>query len=350
MFKVNTSHEHSKEKQGETYQELLPQIQSIMDSILGDPTNLITPFWLEKITQLSWDWKGFIPWDFTKHHVISWTMFTGWNDYNTTELEWLKTQIPKQDLINLITESAIGDPAVIGGAYRTSGNTVHHAYHLTKFAKETGCDLASVGTVVEWGGGYGNVAKLMKRINICVAYVIVDIKCFAVLQWIYLSAILGKHNVNLITPDNPTIKPGIINIIALGLLDTIKDLKADLFLSTWALSESPKTCHDWLQQHNYFGARYYLTAHQGACGAFPLADQLTKTVKEIPGATIYSQEIEHLPGNFYTFAVLPKPKEESVSEDCHDSCNECPDIEQEAAEMDEQAAANEEREVPESAQ
>ena len=153
-------------------------------------------------------------------------------------------------------------------------------------------------TVVEWGGGYGNMAKIFKRLNSTPStYIIVDTPLFSCIQWLYLATILGEESVNLLQGPEDTIRAEKINLLPICFVDRHK-INADLFMSTWALSESSKYSQDYVLDHEWFNAKHLLLAYQDSRDDFPEAERVGEIAAN-NGAII--EDIEFLPGNHYAF-------------------------------------------------
>ena len=119
------------------------------------------------------------------------------------------------------------------------------------------------------------MSKIFLRINPESTYCIVDTPLFCSLQWLYLSSIYGESRLNLISNSKHRIKPKKINIVPVGLASQIPQ-RADLFVSTWGLSESSQKCVDLVISKNWFSARHILLALQKGGEKFPAADKLNK--------------------------------------------------------------------------
>jgi hypothetical protein len=100
---------------------------------------------------------------------------------------------------------------------RYSMNLIHQAYHLTQWENATGKRIEALDTIVEFGGGYGAMALLCKRMGFSGKYIIYDLPEFSLLQEYYLSQFGMLDN----TEWNPKRKP--------------KDV--DLFMALYSLSE-----------------------------------------------------------------------------------------------------------------
>lgn len=122
----------------------------------------------------------------------------------------------------LLQEPTFGNPPLKTIDYWVmSPNSVQHLYHLVYWQTETGKNLDDVERVVEWGGGYGSLARIFKRINPGVDYTIIDTPTYSTLQRWYFSRAC---------PDL------FFTLVPVGSFDPTR--WCDLFVSTWALSES----------------------------------------------------------------------------------------------------------------
>lgn len=167
----------------------------------------------------------------------------------------------------LALEDPVGDPPVTllpGTDIATSANTVHHLHHLLRFEDVTGRQISDFDTVVEWGGGYGNLAKIVLRLHGgSPTYVLIDTPVFTVIQWLYLASVMGPDSVVLQTEDDFSLTPGVVNVVPIGLVANLT-VEADLFISTWALNESTPAAQEFVVDSRWFGADALLVAmHEG---------------------------------------------------------------------------------------
>lgn len=159
-----------------------------------------------------------------------------------------------------LLEDTVGSPTLLESKWLTSHNTILHLYHMARYVEATGASLDDLRTVVEWGGGYGNFAKVMARVSpVERTYVIVDLPIFSCLQHAYLKATLGDAAVHMVT-ESEGVKEGRVNTVPLGLVDRVP--QCDLFVSTWALTESAGPAQQHVVQKDWFGASRLLIGGQ----------------------------------------------------------------------------------------
>lgn len=215
------------------------------------------------------------------------------------QLHYLQTCVPHAQLTEWVRENAVGGPRLRCPELMTSHNALHQAYHLALFRERIAPDLASINTVIEWGGGYGRMALTFRRWAPQPAtYIIIDTALLASLQWLYLSAVLEPAAVVLVDGEGARICPGRINIVPLGRLRDLDRIRCDLFLSTWALSESPAVMQDWVVERSWYGARHLLLAY-GSSNELVSTESRVGRLAEEAGATLVP--CEYVPHSAYAF-------------------------------------------------
>ena len=210
-------------------------------------------------------------------------------------MSFLEKSIPKKELFKFLQEDYVGIPTLINSLYLTSPNGIHHLYHLVKFQEKTKTNFDEMNTIIEWGGGYGNMAKLLKRMVPKVTYIIIDLPLMSCLQWIYLATIFGETSINLLDNINKKIKKGKINLLPVCFL-RYYDLNADIFIATWSLNESSKYAQDYVGSLNFFNAKHLLLAYHKISQKLPDSGRIGEIAK-VHGAVIIP--IEFLPGHYY---------------------------------------------------
>ena len=261
--------------------------------------NLILPVWDEWNKTLEANILPIPPISFLKTPVIMHTMFVGYDKFYSHEISFLETELSPDKLKDFLREDSIGEPPITTEYQEvlTSYNTVHHLHHLVKFFAHTKCSPRDVNCVVEWGGGYGNLAKLFKRMkgNENLTYIIIDTPLFSCLQWLYLGSILGEDKVNLIDDLSKSLVEGKINLLPLNFLDNYPiSNDVDLFISTWALSECSDFAQNYVINHQWFNAKHLLLAyHLGDGVEFPFASRVEELAISGGAST---EEINFIPG------------------------------------------------------
>lgn len=152
----------------------------------------VRPDWVARNLELERHLLPVPPVDFLRHPAIRYQMFVD-ERVVAHELPFIRRRLPDD---HLLAEDPIGDPPTTtlpDSGVRTSSNTVHQLFHLLRYEETTGRQLGDIGTVVEWGGGFGSLMRLLVRRHggqpTCVIF---DTPIFSAVQWLYLSAVLGE--------------------------------------------------------------------------------------------------------------------------------------------------------------
>ncbi len=163
----------------------------------------------------------------------------------------------------LLLEDFVGLPIISDAQFMTSANRAHHASHLAYYAKLTGKKFWDANSVVEWGGGYGNMARIVRRLNPTMTYVIVDLPELLALQYVYLGTLEGLANINIVASERDSVAIGKINLIPSELLLAEKfRLKCEAFISTWALTECPRYIQQYVREKKFFSAKeVFIASH-----------------------------------------------------------------------------------------
>ncbi len=269
-----------------------------------DYSEFIVHQWHKNMLEIEKYFLNNYSFSFLNHSVIKATMFMyTYKKWKNIQKALILRFLTKNKAKEILREYNIGKPLLNDIEYVTSGNNIHHLYHLIKFFKETGTKSSDINTIVEVGGGYGNMAKIYKKMNIESTYIIIDIPIFSYIQAVYLKTIYGKEAVHIVHNNDIYVKKGYINIIPLDkkILDLIDKVisNVDLFISTWALSESNEVMQNYIKNTDYFNAKYLLMAYQKSNDSFADAENVKNIAENYE--TIFNKETEYLKDNYYLF-------------------------------------------------
>ena len=232
--------------------------------MLAGAASATTEPWADYAAELERALLPVPPWAFLRVPVVAATMLPHSARARRLQLQYLRSRRDGDELERLLREDPVGRPVLVP-PYPTSANRVHVLTHIERFAEATGVDPASVGSVVEWGGGYGALCRAWRLLNRGATYTILDLPIVSALQWLYLGSVLGEDAVVLHdAPAEPV--PGRVNLMP---ADPSAPVSADLFISTWALSESPPELQDAVTAGGFFGARHLLLAYRRDARDFP---------------------------------------------------------------------------------
>lgn len=181
------------------------------------------------------------PFDFLRWDVIRTTMVKRGREPVTHELRHLQRR-PNWKLRwrPALRESTIGRPRPFYLYPRSSGTLIHQAYHLCRFEEATGLPLTTVPFVVEFGGGYGSMCRLLHQLGFAGTYVIFDLPEVSALQRFFLRHLdipvfKGENQ------DRASLR-GVFTTSDLGNLKFLlrsRPTGQAAFIATWSLTEAP---------------------------------------------------------------------------------------------------------------
>ena len=242
---------------------------------------------------MSEDPREFLRWD-----VVRKTMFVGNAEYINVELKYLKSHREWDTRWkNAIHESRQGCPAPYYRYMKSSGNLIHHAYHLARFENKTGLRINQLSCIFEFGGGYGSMCRLVHNLGFKGKYVIFDLPNFSHLQRYYFNS-LGLQ-----------VKPKGKLELGNGIycLDNLKDFESaevggegSLFIATWSLSESPLYIRETLLNKIVL-CRSQLIAYQDDFGEVDNVNYFSSHPEFNSCRNLNNEKINHLPNSRYLF-------------------------------------------------
>jgi hypothetical protein len=191
---------------------------------------------------LTKSWKKFLTWK-----VINNTMFFHDSFATNIELKYLiNSGFIKNYGESAIHENSTGSPTYSSYAIRSSSNLIHHAYHLSIYENISKKKILDHETIVEFGGGYGSMCRLIYQMGFKGNYIIYDFEHFNLIQNYYLKSINLKLKLKTVNNFLPLKKDKNIYLVScISLLKKILNKKNNtLFLSTWGFSETPICTRD----------------------------------------------------------------------------------------------------------
>jgi hypothetical protein len=288
MLASETELTKTKSKQKEKYDQLISIFVDKLAALLRyDNKSLVTSSWWDRNKEHETKYSPPI-FDFIMAFASEMFPATCWAPKK--ELEVVEESLELLNLDEVAEEDLIGDPgiaecSVVEIPKLTSWKTLQSLYQIAYLKKLTGFDARETSIIIEWGGGYGNMAKNVWRIKKSpLTYIMIDTPFFCCLQWLYLSCIFGPESIHLIEESDKPIVEGMINILPCGMLQDYS-FTGDLFIALWSLSESSQEAQQMVLDRDWFGAPHILFSYQLLDERFPtspwLADQLRATRENV---------------------------------------------------------------------
>jgi hypothetical protein len=241
--------------------------------------------------------RRFLRWD-----VILETMFVHRAAYTAAELAFLQSRPswPNQ-WRPAVEESPVGDPPRYPPYPASSGNLIHHAHHVARFEDSTGLRVQDMSAVVEFGGGYGSMCRLLLNLGFRGRYWIYDLPLFSALQRYYL----GSLGFTVTEPESYTGTDYAVHCVSdrqrLPAHPSVETGRGRLFMATWSLSETPRDVREQLLPLvEDFDA--FLIAYQFRFGEVDNVSFFREWTDKLKGRHAwYEEDIPGLAGHRYLF-------------------------------------------------
>jgi hypothetical protein len=238
------------------------------------------------------------PREFLRWDIVSSTMFITYASYISRELKYLRSQSDwNTRWRSAIKESLVGYPIAYIFYPASSGNLIHHAYHVAQFEEKTRAQVHEIDFVLEYGGGYGSMCRLFYNLGFRGKYVIFDLPSFSALQIYYLKTLgLPVQPITGLKSRTGIVCVSDNSILESILVDCANENK--LFIATWSMSETPSSVRDTILSL-VSDFQSFLIAYQdrfGEVNNLGYFDRWKETVKNV---FWHNWQIEHIPGNYY---------------------------------------------------
>ncbi|MFA6357081.1 MAG: hypothetical protein WCY09_00220 [Candidatus Omnitrophota bacterium] len=263
--------------------------------------NAIDGAWLTNADRLCRKILTCDPGDFLQWDVILRTMVVGNANFVRDELDFLQA-LPDWESRwkDAIEESSVGNPTYYDEFPSSSGNLIHLAYHLAQFEKKTGIDINRAGFILEFGGGYGGMCRLIHKLNFKGRYIIFDLPPLSALQHFFINMNgipVGYYNKFLEKDSNGVIC--VSDFAHLGaVVSDYPNIDNAVFLATWSLSETPISLRQSiLSLVEPFKA--FLLAYQGYFGNIDNSGFFLEWADAMNDIEWHSWKIKHLPNKLY---------------------------------------------------
>lgn len=286
-------------------------LNTILEKIPKATNEDVHSIWTQVMSELSLHLKRNIPASFLEEPKYQSYMFmNAQGELMNNQLHTINKFIPEQMFSKALDErvSQVNFPKVTVGPNNsvvTTHNSIHHLYHIARHIRNIGdiTPITDSKSVVEWGGGYGNFARVyLGLVSDDTTYTIVDLPEMSVLQYWYLVGACGEAKVNLVTEPGMTIQPGKVNIVPSTLYEQTNGIHADMFISTWALSESPKSVQVAVAEKNFFGATHFLVGFHQCGNHIPFYDESMHLGAILKQNGCKIEDVKVIPGvNYYAF-------------------------------------------------
>jgi len=165
----------------------------------------------------------------------------------------------------VLEDAPVGHPYPFFLYPKVGANIILHAYHIDKFERFAGKAISDFDVVVEFGGGYGGLCRLIHKLGFRGKYILFDLPQQTMLQNFYLKA--AKMPV-VSEDDKNNSHNGIYFQFSLeNFISHFQNIKSvargnKLFIATWSLSECPISLRECVSSNIIDHCDYMLISFQ----------------------------------------------------------------------------------------
>lgn len=278
---------------------------SILSSEISASKDAVTISWESHCRNLQSHILTADPRQFLMWPEVRYTMFIAHAGFIRKELRFLQSLTDWHSRWQpALVENSIGSPARYVWAPKSSANLIHHAYQIALWEKETSSSISDMGSIVEFGGGYGSMCRLAWRLGFRGQYTIYDLEPFVSLQQYYLASIgvpqkgAGKSDIGF----SCTTSMEAVN------QNLSVESRENLLIATWSLSESPLAVRDRFRPIVQ-RCDNLLISYQGHFDDIDNIKYFEELLHHRHGTDSVSTPLVHQPGNFI---ILSAPEAKST--------------------------------------
>lgn len=235
--------------------------------------------------------------NFLLHPIITMTMLVqGYGRFQKFQSNYIQyfLSYPHRKLIKDFKDSNIGGVKLNIPDLNCSASALSHLYVLSMILEQS--KDTNLESILEWGGGYGCLARIVKSLLPNITYIIVDLIPSLSLQYLYLKLCLPGIKILVHKTLPATFERGAIHLVPVYFVDKLK-VNIDVFISAFALSECPNIIQKKVVNKEFYRSKYiYLCGLVGG-----LFDYNGKNVKYLSDSLI----INYLTNNFNSLFVHP---------------------------------------------
>jgi hypothetical protein len=182
---------------------------------------------------------------------------------------------------------------------QTSGNSVHHAYHLARFEDSVKRKIEDSSLILEFGGGYGNMCRIIHNLGFKGNYIIFDLQPFSALQTFYLKTNGISASLNNLKINSQVYCLSSLQKLSIAL-KRFRSSRNKTFIATWSLSESSVS----FRNKVLFSLKSFdlhLIAYQSSFNDIDNVGYFKNYQKKVGTHRWFQSKISMLPNNFYLF-------------------------------------------------
>lgn len=228
---------------------------------------------------------------------LSWEVIRSNMGYraNTRDLRFLKRSPLWEKIRPALREPTATNRLPFFAWPETSENAVRQAFHIAQFHQKTGTAPTDFDVIVDFGGGYGSMARLIQGLGFRGTYIIFDWPEFLALQRFYLT--LAEVPASIDVQPEILRAPAIVQVSDLAvlrrLLASLPPTAKKLLIATWSLSEAPVPLRDEILAAVHPDA--YLLTYQHAFGGVPNRPYFDRVAIDYSRISWYDYAMPYIP-------------------------------------------------------
>jgi len=215
----------------------------------------VHPHWQEQRKQLASIIRGLEDELFLHRACVAGQMVRSeWGAMQDYESAYLQKCISQDTriLLQQFKDTTFGGTALEYKDFNCSINSLSQLFYTARVLELS--KSRKIKTIVEFGGGYGCLARINKMINPEITYIIFDLPEYLAIQSLFLRSTLpSEARVHVCEEQPAKFEKGAIYLVPVFYLEST-DIKADLFISTFALSESPALVQKIVADKKFFNS------------------------------------------------------------------------------------------------
>ncbi len=260
------------------------QLRTSLKTLALDESRFSHPFWLETQKKLHAIVMGPANPNVLKEQIIQHTMVRmGFSTTQAYEESYLLKSLSPQTTQLIKSFKDIDFPFLPRecSALNCSSSSLGHLFYAAKTLEAWKEDKA-IEIIVEFGGGYGNLAHIYKKLLPKTTIIILDLPETIALQKLFLDIALPETETIIHCVPPQEFEKGAIHLVPIFFIDELA-IKADIFVSTFAISEAPKYVQQLVINQHFFHAPacYIVGQFDGWNGMFENHDLIMKGVNEL---------------------------------------------------------------------
>lgn len=252
LFSGNSTIQQNWADMQDNYNNLYKQLAA--DGLLQLEQTYCHSFWRE----MKENFKGFIlgpcQQNFVTNPVVSANMVREWKAIGDYETSYLKNCISSKTkmIIDKVKDTKFVDLGCDSKEFNCSATSLGHLFYAAKVIDQS--DDKEIQTIVEFGGGYGNLARIFKNMLPDSTIFMIDLPELLAIQYFFLKSVLPDTEVIMHSHIPTKFKKGAIHLLPVFGIENFT-ISADVFISTFALSEAAEDVQNIIKKNKFYNAQ-----------------------------------------------------------------------------------------------